>query len=156
MNRMLEMAPELQVATWLNSDKDLSLSELKGSVVAIYVFQMLCPGCVHHSIPQLKKLQQIFNSENIQILGMHSVFEHHDANSKETLKAFLYENKINLPVAIDAAGEGTPIPKTMETYRLQGTPSLILIDKQGYLRKVHFGHVDDLVLGAEIMALIKE
>lgn len=39
---------------------------------------------------------------------------------------------------------------------MQGTPTLILIDRQGRLRRQTFGHVPDLQLGAEIMALIGE
>ena len=43
---------------------------------------------------------------------------------------------------------------TFEMYRLQGTPSSILIDKQGVLRKVSFGAVN--VLEDDIKRLLKE
>lgn len=36
------------------------------------------------------------------------------------------------------------------------TPTLILIDRQGYIRKHKFGAEQDLALGAEIMALMRE
>jgi hypothetical protein len=44
----------------------------------------------------------------------------------------------------------------MERYKMRGTPSLILIDKQGLVRKHTFGAVDDLRIGAEIGALTQE
>jgi len=34
------------VEQWLNTPKPLNLSDLRGKVVAIEAFQMLCPGCV--------------------------------------------------------------------------------------------------------------
>jgi hypothetical protein len=39
---------------------------------------------------------------------------------------------------------------------MEGTPTLILIDRQGRLRRQTLGHVPDLRLGAEIMALMME
>jgi len=44
----------------------------------------------------------------------------------------------------------------MERYKMRGTPSLVLIDKQGQVRKHTFGAVDDLRIGAEIGALTQE
>jgi hypothetical protein len=44
----------------------------------------------------------------------------------------------------------------MERYKMRGTPSLVLIDKHGMVRKHTFGAVDDLRLGAEIGALAQE
>jgi thioredoxin-related protein len=44
----------------------------------------------------------------------------------------------------------------MATYRMQGTPTLILIDRSGHLRQQIFGHIPDLQLGAEIMQLLSE
>ena len=39
---------------------------------------------------------------------------------------------------------------------MRGTPSLVLIDRHGYVRKHAFGPVEDLRLGAEIGALTQE
>jgi hypothetical protein len=44
----------------------------------------------------------------------------------------------------------------MRTYRMQGTPTLILIDKSGRLRLHKFGHVSDLSIGFSIGALLSE
>ena len=50
----------------------------------------------------------------------------------------------------------SPIPNTMERYKMHGTPSLVLIDRHGLVRKHTFGAVDDLRIGAEIGALVQE
>lgn len=140
---------------WLNTDKDLSLADFQGRVLVIEVFQMLCPGCVNHGLPQALKVASTFDSHEVAVIGLHSVFEHHAGNSRETLAAFLHEWRIRFPVAMDAAGKG-PLPKTMEAWQLQGTPSLVLIDREGQMRGLHFGQVSDMTLGAEIMALVLE
>lgn len=118
---------------------------------------MLCPGCVSHSLPQAMKVAQTFSSDDVAVIGLHTVFEHHSAQgTREALSAFMHEYRITFPVAIDKPSKNDPIPHTMKRYQMRGTPSLILIDREGYLRKHAFGRADDLALGAEIMALVQE
>ena len=143
------------VDSWLNSDRPLQLADFLGRVLVIEAFQMLCPGCVNHGLPQAQRVATTFDPNQVAVIGLHTVFEHHAGNSRETLKAFLHEWRIRFPVAIDAPGEG-PLPRTMQAWGLEGTPSLILIDRQGQMRARHFGQVEDLALGAEIMALTLE
>lgn len=147
---------ELEVSDWLNTDgKDLKLSDLLGKVVVIDVFQMLCPACVNHSLPQASRLHSFFRDQSkVCVIGLHSVFEHHEAMQKESLKAFLYEFRYDFPVAIDKYLNNSPIPETMKKYNLQGTPSLIIIDQEGNLKEILFGVVDDLVLGLKIGKLL--
>lgn len=154
----LKTAPELIVQKWLNVDEPLFLEKLRGKVVIIFAFQMLCPACIEHSIPQAKRVYQTFASQDLVVLGLHTVFEHHAAMREESLKAFLHEYRVSFPVGIDLPSqiENYPIPQTMQTYQTQGTPTLLLIDRQGYLRKHKFGHEKDLVLGADIMTLLGE
>jgi hypothetical protein len=70
----------------------------------------------------------------------------------ESLRAFLHEYWVTFPVGVDQHERGEPMPVTMSAYQMHGTPTLILIDRQGMLRRQTFGHVPDLQLGAEIMA----
>ena len=114
---------------------------------------MLCPGCVSDGLPQAMRVHEAFGDGMVKVLGLHTVFEHHEAMLPESLEAFFYEYKIRFPVGVDQAGIGVAIPKTMEAYQMQRTPTLILIDKLGRRRAQHFGHVSDLQLGAEIMRL---
>ena len=44
----------------------------------------------------------------------------------------------------------------MRAYAMQGTPTTILIDAQGRLRRQVFGIHDDLLLGADIQGLLLE
>lgn len=143
------------VAQWLNLDRPLTLTDLHGRVVAVECFQMLCPGCVSHGLPQAQRIAQTFRSDDVVVLGLHCVFEHHAAMTPLALRAFLHEYRIRFPVAVDEPGAGD-VPRTMATWGLQGTPTLVLIDRRGRMRARHFGQIPDLALGAEIMALIAE
>jgi peroxiredoxin len=153
----LSPAPEWITSQWLNSETPLSLASFRGKVVVAGAFQMLCPGCVSDFIPQLRRVHQLFKSADVVVLGLHTVFEHHAAMEPVSLKAFLHEYRITFPVGIDAANmPNHPIPQTMQIYGMQGTPTMMLIDRQGNLRRMTFGHMDDLLLGAEIMVLLGE
>lgn len=74
----------------------------------------------------------------------------------ESLKAYLHEFKYTYPVAIDRHTGGNLIPDTMTKLGLRGTPSILLIDKLGRLRRHFFGQMEDLRLGTEIGLLIGE
>lgn len=133
----------------------MSLEELRGQVVAIEAFQMLCPGCVSHGLPQAQRIVETFGGE-VRVLGLHTVFEHHDAMRPVSLEAFLHEYRIRFPVGVDAHDMPGGLPVTMSRYQLRGTPSLVLIDRAGYIRLNAFGQVDDLALGATLARLIDE
>ncbi|MBZ0114797.1 MAG: redoxin domain-containing protein [Thermoanaerobaculia bacterium] len=149
-------APELQTSGWLNTDRPRSLRDLRGKVVVIEAFQMLCPGCVSHGLPQAGRVAEAFSPDEVAVIGLHCVFEHHDVQGRrEALEAFLHEYKIEFPVAMDEPSDDR-IPKTMAAYQLRGTPTLLLIDRKGRLRKKAFGLTSDLALGAEIMSLMRE
>lgn len=149
-------APELLVQSWLNTDRPLLLAGLRGRVVVLCAFQVLCPVSVSSAIPQALRVHETFAPSDVTVIGLHATFEHHDAISPAVIKAFLHEYRIKFPVGLDQPNASSPIPHTMERYKMRGTPSLVLIDRHGHVRKHAFGPVDDLRLGAEIGALTQE
>lgn len=148
-------APELAVDRWFNTNQPISLGGMRGQVVAIEAFQMLCPGCVAHGLPQAQRLQRVFGSE-LNVIGLHTVFEHHDAMTPTSLEAFLHEYRITFPVGVDTASDNGPQPVTMQRLELRGTPSLVLIDRSGHIRLNAFGQIEDVALGAQVARLICE
>lgn len=163
-----ETPPEFAVTGWLNAREPLSLANLKDRVVVVLAFQMLCPSCVEHAIPQVKRLRARFNAEQVAFVGLHSVFENHQAMTPAALEVFVRQYEVPFPVAIDApapdaaAGSAalergaTGVPQTMAAYQMQGTPTLLIFDRAGRLRRHYFGKPDDIMLAAEIMALAIE
>lgn len=148
-------APELDVVQWFNSEP-ITLASLRGKVVLLEAFQMLCPGCVNHGIPMAQRVQKAFPSSDLVVIGLHTVFEHHDVQDPDALRVFLSEFRVTFPVGVDRPVEGSSIPSTMRTYDLQGTPSQVLIDRQGRVRSSSLGPVDDLRLGASLGQLLAE
>lgn len=149
------LAPEWRISEWLNADTPITLAALRGRTVMVCAFQMLCPGCVSHGLPQAQRVAELFRPAEVAVIGLHCVFEHHDAMGPNALRAFLHEYRIRFPVGIDEP-DGLGQPHTMRRYGLEGTPTTLLIDREGRLRRQTLGHIPDLQLGAEIMALIGE
>lgn len=150
------LAPAWQVDQWLNSNRPLDLAALRGRVVVLHAFQMLCPGCVSHGVPQAERVHRLFAADGVAVVGLHTVFEHHGAMTPVSLAAFLHEYRITHPIGVDKHVASDPVPLTMRAYALQGTPSIMLIDRQGRLRLREFGRIDDLTLGREVMRLAAE
>lgn len=154
------VAPALCASQWFNSERAITLDQLRGRVVLVHAFQMLCPGCVMASMPQAVRIWQHYRCAEagspLVVLGLHTVFEHHEVMTPAALAVYLYEFRIPFPVAVDAAGTDGPIPKTMSIYGTQGTPTTLLIDSAGRLRKVHFGVESDERVVADIDALVRE
>ncbi len=156
MDENIETAPELQISEWINADQAITLKHLRGRVVVLHAFQMLCPGCVQHGIPQAMKIHNAFDRKDLVVLGLHTVFEHHAVMGPDALRVFMHEYRIPFPVGVDAALAGNDIPLTMQTYGLRGTPSLIVIDRNGYVRLNHFGQAEDMLVGALLGQLVAE
>ena len=154
-------APELQTSGWLNTPRPLTLASLRGKVVVLHTFQIFCPGCVQVGIPQAQRISQEFDPDRVAVIGLHTVFEHHSVMGRDALEVFVYEYRLRFPIGIDKY-DGEPdeepkgVPLTMRAYQMQGTPTLILIDKAGRIRLHKFGHVSDLSIGFSIGALLSE
>lgn len=143
-------APELDVSEWLGEASPLE--SLRGRVVLVEAFQMLCPGCIRYGLPQAQRVHRLF--PQIAVIGLHTVFEHHEVTGPDALRVFLSEFGIRFPVGVDRHEDGHPMPVTMRRYGLEGTPSTLLIDKAGRLRFSHLGAVDDLALGVLLGQLL--
>jgi peroxiredoxin len=146
-------APEWTTAHWLNSEP-LTLAELRGRVVVLEAFQMLCPGCVSGALPQAVRLRQTFG-DDVAVVGLHTVFEHHEAMTPVALRAFAHEYRLSFPIGVDAHDSGDQ-PVTFTSYGMRGTPTTVLIDRAGRVRVHHFGAVDDMRLAAEVTRLLLE
>ena len=98
----------------------------------------------------------MFGKLGLQVIGLHTVFEHHEAMTSVSLAAYIHEYHLSFPIGVDQPGEGTPIPVTMERYAMRGTPTAILIGRDGTIRQHGFGQEDDMALGARIAMALGE
>lgn len=156
METTRQAAPELQVSHWFNTPAPITLAGLRGRPVLLHSFQMLCPGCVAHAIPQARKIASMLQRTDLAVIGLHTVFEHHAAMTPVSLEAFLHEYGITFPVGVDVASEASPIPLTMQAYRFQGTPSTVLVDRDGDIAYQGFGQEDDIAMGLRLGMLLAQ
>lgn len=150
------LAPELAVSRWFNTPEPLTLLNLRGRVVLLHAFQMLCPGCVSHGTPQAQRAHSLFRNTDLAVIGLHTVFEHHAAMTPVSLEAFIHEYRLTFPIGVDQTGESDPIPVTMRRYQMRGTPTAIVIGRDGVIRHHGFGQEEDLALGAIVGSLLAE
>ncbi len=201
-------APDIQVGTWVQGEP-VNISTLPGRVVLVEVFQVNCPGCFAHALPQVVQLHQRYHERGLAVIGLATAFEDFDKNTLQNLEhmvatgelsgdplqqlgkaGLLHGNKLDyslpftigmdllienaekvdeaailnlvhsqLPDYADWPDERkqpvyekartylqtkTHCAQTFEMYRLQGTPSSILVDREGILRDVSFGYVNHL------------
>jgi len=109
---------------------------------------------VAESLPQVRRIERIFANTDLQVIGLHTVFEHHEAMTPTVLKAFIHEYRLTSPIGVDQADQHSDIPVTMRRYGFRGTPSSVLIGRDGVILHHAFGVEDDIALGARIgMAL---
>src|SRR5438067_9115081 len=118
-------APELTGARgWLNTDKPLALSALKGKVVLLDFWTYGCINCMH-IIPDLKKLERKYANQLV-VIGVHSA---KFANERETenIRRIILRYEIEHPVINDADF------KIWNAYAVRAWPTQWLIDPAGYL-----------------------
>ena len=196
-------AIDLEVEEWLGGPSTNISNEL-GRPILIKVFQVNCPGCFSHGIPEVLEVRQKFIDTPLLVWGLATAFEDFHINTFENLQRLIdtgevvgetlevliasgllnnncLDYSIPFPVAWDKViphhsddylldaqkfikkdfpqFENFPTKnqklitkqvvsylknkkfeaKTFDAYQLQGTPSTLLIDKNGILRGKWFG-----------------
>lgn len=142
--------PPWQLAGWRNGSLDWDA--LPASPAMIVFFQTHCQGCIHLALPQAEQIYREFSPRGLLVAAIHSSFED---RPPDDLAAFLSQGNYTLPVAVDAPGDGWK-PRTMEAWGVEGTPTLVLLDKRRQLRLRKLGHIEDARLRAAIEQLLAE
>ena len=62
-------APPWTTREWFGIGDALQLSKLRGKVVVLHAFQMLCPACVHHGLPQAQRIHATFAASGVAYIG---------------------------------------------------------------------------------------
>ncbi|UTW56134.1 redoxin family protein [Kordiimonas sp. SCSIO 12610] len=156
MSDKYKLAKPLITSEWINTDQPLSFEDFRGRVTLLTIFQFLCPSCMSHAVPQAKRVRELFAEADVAVIGLHTVFKQHDQQTPADVKRMMREHDIRFPVAIDKQDAGERLGETFQSYELRGTPTQILLDRDGNLRKNKFGFDSDLQVGAEIMSLLRD
>ncbi len=118
-------APELTGGRgWLNTDKPLSLSALKGKVVLLDFWTYGCINCMH-IIPDLKRLEHKYANQLV-VIGVHSAkFE--NEKDTENIRRIILRYEIEHPIYNDANFT------VWRSYAVNAWPTQVLIDPAGYI-----------------------
>ncbi len=115
---------------WINTDKPLTLSDLKGKIVLLDFWTYGCINCIH-VIPDLQALQEKYPDELV-VIGVHSA-------------KFLNESQTeNIRLIAERYGRTEPIVndrsfEIWNSYNINAWPSFVLIDPEGKILGRHAG-----------------
>ncbi len=133
---------------WINSGP-LSISKaLKGKVVLVDFWTYSCINCIR-TMPYLKKWYATYKDQGLVIVGVHSpefAFEHDTANVTKAVHDF----GLTYPIVQDNDFA------IWKAYSNSAWPAHYLIDKNGYIRDVHFGEGNYVETENAIRTLLNE
>ena len=125
-------APELIVGgAWLNTEKPLSVEELRGNVFLVDFWTYSCVNCIR-TLPYLKEWQERYSNKGFIVIGVHTpefAFEKVESSVEKAISDF----GLNYPVMMDNDYV------TWRAYRNRYWPAKYLVDAQGVIRYRHFG-----------------
>ncbi|HVZ12586.1 MAG TPA: cytochrome c biogenesis protein DipZ [Patescibacteria group bacterium] len=145
-------APEITgINHWLNlpaGRQVLSLKDLRGKVVLIDFWTYTCINCIR-TLPFVTSWYDKYKDDGFVVIGVHTpefAFEHDTTNVANAIKQY----NIHYPVAQDNDYA------TWNAFSNQYWPAEYLIDKNGVVRRTHFGEGEYDQSEEAIRELLKE
>ena len=80
-----EKAPNIGVSEWIQG-APTNIDQEKDQVVLVEVFQVNCPGCFMHAIPEAISIYNKYKDEGVRVFGIATAFEDFDKNTLDNLK----------------------------------------------------------------------
>lgn len=118
-----KLAPEIRAATWLNTDKPLTLQEFRKKKFVLLAFWFpKCPHCQKET-PRIQGFYGRFNGPNLQVITLVSDLK----DNREGVEKYMKEQGLTFPVGIDDGN------KTHEQYAMHSVPFVYIINRFGYV-----------------------
>jgi len=108
---------------WLNTNRPLSLDDLKGQVIILDFWTYCCINCMH-TLPDLDWIEKKYRGKPVIVIGVHSA-KFYNEQEAENIQEAIGRYEINHPVIAD---------KNMaiwQSYNVSGWPTLVVIDPKG-------------------------
>lgn len=121
----------------LSTDKPVHFNDLKGKVVVLDWWGSWCPPC-RQELPHFQKLYESYKDKGVVFVGMN--WEQPDKSIEERLglaKKFMAQKGYNFPVVAD------PELSAGNNYKVDGFPTVFVIDRQGKIRYRMIGYSPD-------------
>ena len=116
---------------WFNTEKPLTLADLRGRVVAVDMWTAGCYNC-RNTFPYLRQWDAKYRAKGLVIVGVHTPEFDHE-RSPQYVKDALAKFNLKYPVVMDNDY------RIWHAYHNEYWPTLYLIDKKGNIRYSHIG-----------------
>ena len=123
-----EPAPEFDLPRIDGVAGRLSLGALRGKVVLLDFWATWCPPCVQ-MIPILHDLHGEWAARGVEFVGVNS---DGPQSTVDEIRAFLARHPAPYPIVLDDGTANT-------SYKIRALPQMVLIDREGAVRKVFIG-----------------
>jgi thiol-disulfide isomerase/thioredoxin len=128
MSLVGKLAPELDGAAWLNTDKPkMSLADFRGKFVLLQFWTTWCGVC-HWDLPRVKLVRDLYKDKGLVVIGVHD-----NSMPLAAIKEDAAKNGLSYPIVVDR-----PDGRILASYEgcgFQGFPSFILIGPGGKVIK---------------------
>ena len=121
-----DKAPEIKGEKWINTDKELSLEDLRGKVVLIEFWTFGCYNC-KNTLPKMKEWYSKYTGDSFEMIGIHCPEFDRERNF-DNVKESVSELGIKYPVATDNEFYN------WYNYDVHAWPTIFIIDKKGNIR----------------------
>jgi thiol-disulfide isomerase/thioredoxin len=124
-------APEFPTGLdWLNTERPLTLADLRGKVILLDFWTYGCINCMH-VIPDLKRLEEKYADELV-VIGVHSAkFE--NEGETDNIRRIILRYELHHPVINDNQFQ------VWSQYGAEAWPTFVLIDPDGKVLGYHSG-----------------
>lgn len=141
-------APEFPLdLDWLNTDRPLSLDQLKGKIVLLDFWTYGCINCMH-IIPELSQLEHEYPNELV-VIGVHSAKFENEGDT-DNIRQVILRYGLEHPVVNDHDFV------VWQTWGARAWPTLILIDPAGNVVGSHSGENIYPVFKPVLESLVQE
>jgi hypothetical protein len=87
------LAPKIHTSEWVQG-RPIDISQEKGNIVLVEVFQVNCPGCFIYGLPEVINIFTRHREEPIKVFGLATAFEDHDKNTLSNLKMLVSTGEV--------------------------------------------------------------
>ena len=136
------------VQSWLNTDRPISMRELRGQVVVLDFWTYCCVNCMH-VLPILRDLEERHADDPLVVIGVHSAKFDAEKDAAH-IQAAMGRYGVSHPVAVDEDME------VWSRYAVRSWPTLVVVKPDGTLAAVAPGEPDPKILEAFIASELAE
>ena len=80
-----QKAPNFAVSDWVQG-APTNFDQEKDHIVLVEVFQVNCPGCFMHALPEAISIYNKYKDDGVRVIGIATAFEDYDKNTLDNLK----------------------------------------------------------------------